>query len=210
MWFLSIVFAVVAALLCVRHYAKRGERKYVLFVVVVSWSIGFFLFLVLPFDLEHTYCQRCLKRNPGTSSACTCLPYPGIDALPTLIPNAYRTTMLLGYLMNDLLRSYIGSGEFTRRGRVKDTLKEFAGFYVPFGLVSIVFLIYLISSQGLTLTAVRMMVTGLFNAIGLFILVAFLGYGLVEVPRRMWYRGDTAGQLRYLQFKVAVQSEVYL
>ncbi|WP_289460342.1 LMBR1 domain-containing protein, partial [Klebsiella pneumoniae] len=86
----------------------------------------------------------------------------GIDALPTLIPHAYRTTMLLGYVMNDLLRSYIGSGEFTQRGRVKDTLKEFAAFYVPFGLVSIVFLIYLLSSQGLTLTAVRMMVSGLF------------------------------------------------
>jgi hypothetical protein len=115
--------------------------------------------------------------------------------------------MLLGYVMNDLLRSYIGSGEFTQRGRIKDTLKGFAAFYVPFGLVSIVFLIYLLFSQGLTLTAVRMMVTGLFNAIGLFILVAFLGYGLVEVPRRLWNRGDTAGQLRYLKFKVAVQSE---
>lgn len=207
MWFLSLIFAVVAALLCLRFYAKRGERKYVLFVVGVSWSIGFFLFLVLPFDLEHAYCKRCLKRNQLDPSVCTCLPYPGIDALPTLIPHAYRTTMLLGYVMNDLLRSYIGSGEFTQRGRVKDTLKEFAAFYVPFGLVSIVFLIYLLSSQGLTLTAVRMMVTGLFNAIGLFILVAFLGYGLVEVPRRLWNRGDTAGQLRYLKFKVAVQSE---
>lgn len=207
MWVLSLVIAVLAALLCVRHYAKVNERKYVLVVVAVSWSIGFFVFLVLPFDLEHAYCQRCLKRNPTDESACTCLPYPGIEALRTLIPNAYRTTMLLGYVMNDLLRSYVGSGEFTRRGKMKDTLKEFASFYVPFTLVSIVFLIYLISSQGLTVTAVRMMVTGLFNAIGLFILVAFLGYGLVEVPRRMWHRGDTAGQLRYLQFKVALQSE---
>jgi len=123
MWFLSLIFAVVAALLCLRFYAKRGERKYVLFVVGVSWSIGFFLFLVLPFDLEHAYCKRCLKRNQLDPSVCTCLPYPGIDALPTLIPHAYRTTMLLGYVMNDLLRSYIGSGESTQRGRVKDTTR---------------------------------------------------------------------------------------
>jgi hypothetical protein len=77
MWFLSLIFAVVAAFLCLRFYAKRGERKYVLFVVGVSWSIGFFLFLVLPFDLEHAYCQRCLKRNQLDPSVCTCLPYPG-------------------------------------------------------------------------------------------------------------------------------------
>ena len=40
-------------------------------------------------------------------------------------------TMLLGYLMNDLLRAYIGSGEFTRRGRWCDALKEAAMFYIP-------------------------------------------------------------------------------
>ena len=45
------------------------------------------------------------------------------------------------------------------------------------------------------------------NTLGLIILVGFLGYGLVEVPRSLWNKGDVAGQLRYLQFKVAVQSE---
>ena len=48
---------------------------------------------------------------------------------------------------------------------------------------------------------------GVVNAVGLFILVAFLGYGLVEVPRELWNKGDTEGQLRYLKFKVAVQSD---
>merc|ERR1719171_103528 len=45
------------------------------------------------------------------------------------------------------------------------------------------------------------------NTLGLIILVGFLGYGLVEVPRSLWNKGDVAGQLRFLQFKVAVQSE---
>ena len=40
------------------------------------------------------------------------------------------------------------------------------------------------------------------NAIGLFILIAFLGYGLVEVPRQLWNKGNTEGQLRYMKFKV--------
>ena len=45
------------------------------------------------------------------------------------------------------------------------------------------------------------------NTLGLIILVGFLGYGLVEVPRSLWNKGDVAGQLRFLQFKVAGQSE---
>ncbi|EOD36667.1 hypothetical protein EMIHUDRAFT_455026, partial [Emiliania huxleyi CCMP1516] len=225
MWVLALAVSILSAALCLRYFARRGERLYVLVVVGTSWSIGFFMFLVLPFDLEHAYCRRCrytsahaaAPRGNETAndviawedqpSDCHCLPHPGIEALPTLIPAAYRVTMLLGYLMNDLLRSYISSGEFTSRGRLRDALRECAFFYVPFTVVGVGFLVYLISRQGLTLTAVRMLVTGLFNAIGLFILVAFLGYGLVEVPRQLWHRADGIGQLRFLRFKVAVLSE---
>jgi len=203
MWVLALAVSILSAALCLRYFARRGERLYVLVVVGTSWSIGFFMFLVLPFDLEHAYCRRCrytsahaaAPRGNETAndviawedqpSHCHCLPHPGIEALPTLIPAAYRVTMLLGYLMNDLLRSYISSGEFTSRGRLRDALRECAFFYVPFTVVGVGFLVYLISRQGLTLTAVRMLVTGLFNAIGLFILVAFLGYGLVEVSRQL-------------------------
>ena len=34
--------------------------------------------------------------------------------------------MLLGYLMNDLLREYVASGEFTRRGKWLAALREAA------------------------------------------------------------------------------------
>ena len=61
---------------------------------------------------------------------------------------------------------------------------------------------YLVVHDGLTFTAIRALCRAFLNTIGLFILVAFLGYGLVEVPRNLWNKGDTLGQLRYLQFKV--------
>ena len=40
-------------------------------------------------------------------------------------------TMLMGYVMNDLIREYINSGEFTRRGRLRDAMREAAIFYIP-------------------------------------------------------------------------------
>eukprot|EP00966_Prymnesium_polylepis_P140436 3244029-Prymnesium_polylepis.1 len=54
---------------------------------------------------------------------------------------------------------------------------------------------------------IRLVGRGMINAIGLFILIAFLGYGLVEVPRMLWNKGNTDGQVRYLKFRVATQSE---
>ena len=53
MWQLSMVLAVVSACLLLRYYREKGTRLYVLVPVGISWSLGFFFFLVLPFDLEN-------------------------------------------------------------------------------------------------------------------------------------------------------------
>ena len=78
---------------------------------------------------------------------------------------------------------------------------------MPAGLVGIVILFWLMIHDGYPFGVVKVIGRGVVNAVGLFILVAFLGYGLVEVPRELWNKGDTEGQLRYLKFKVAVQSD---
>ena len=55
------------------------------------------------------------------------------------------------------------------------------------------------------------------NAYGLSLLILLMGYGLVEVPRGLWFYSDTAWVLKYIQFKlpqlkenaVDAESEVY-
>ena len=54
---------------------------------------------------------------------------------------------------------------------------------------------------------VKLLCRGMINAIGLFILVALLSYGLVEVPRHLWNKGNVMGLFRFHQFRVAVQSD---
>ena len=99
MWVLALAVSILSAALCLRYFARRGERLYVLVVVGTSWSIGFFMFLVLPFDLEHAYCRRCrytsahaaAPRGNETAndviawedqpSDCHCLPHPGLSLI---------------------------------------------------------------------------------------------------------------------------------
>ena len=127
MWFLGAGSGLVIALLLLRHYAEPETRLYIKALVAFSWMLGFFHFLVLPFDIEHAFCRRCLEgsaelgRDPDS---CRCLPAPGIEVLPDLIFWAYGITMLLGYVMNDLVMGYINSGEFSRRGRLRDSLRD--------------------------------------------------------------------------------------
>jgi hypothetical protein len=150
--------------------------------------------------------------TPGLGGAvpaneCACFPSVGLEMLSDIIPVCYGLTMLNGYLMNDLLRSYLDSGEFTRRGRFKDAGKDAAIFYVPALLLGLVFVVYMVVHDGLTFDGIRALGRGFINAIGLFLLIAFLGYGFVEVPRDLFNKANTEGLLRYFKFRVAVQSE---
>jgi hypothetical protein len=41
------------------------------------------------------------------------------------------------------------------------------------------------------------------NAMGLFQVILLLGYGLVAIPKVLWYRGDLKATLKYSQFKTS-------
>ena len=90
MWVLSLVLSVVAAVALLRYYAEAGTKLYVLVPVAISWSLGFFFFLVLPFDLENAFCRMCHELRPD--GPCNCLAGSaglGMEALNSLIPGAY-------------------------------------------------------------------------------------------------------------------------
>ena len=212
MWFLGYLASFVIAIGLVRYYAEPRTNWGVMAIVTISWGLGFSYFLVLPFDIANAFCTNCDQLAHGggfntTTYACGCLPTAGIEFLADLIPVVYLITMLLGYVMNDLLRGYLDSGEFTRRGRLKDALVDAAYFYVPAMIIGICFLIYMLATTSLKLSTMQGLGKGLVNAIGLFILICFMSYGLVEVPRHLWNLGNTEGLLRYHKFRVAVQSE---
>ena len=92
MWFLGALVAAVAAISLLRNYAEPETKLYILSVVGFSWALSFTIFLVLPFDLEHTFCRRCIqiaKETGGEIDACRCMPSPSIELLPTVITIAY-------------------------------------------------------------------------------------------------------------------------
>jgi hypothetical protein len=47
------------------------------------------------------------------------------------------------------------------------------------------------------------------NAYGLIIVIALLGYGLVEVPKKIWRKTDREGTMRYYQYKAYLHLEQY-
>ena len=91
MWQAGLVVAVAAAVWLLRYYMEKGTRLYVMIPVVISWSLGFAFFLVLPFDLEYAFCRKCRADGKIPEGDCACLMPQGmgIEVLLTGIPIAY-------------------------------------------------------------------------------------------------------------------------
>ena len=49
--------------------------------------------------------------------------------------------------------------------------------------------------------AIMAFVMGLANAYGLVFVIFFLGHGLVDVPKKLWFNGNRDVLLRYYEFK---------
>lgn len=66
-------------------------------------------------------------------------------------------------------------------------------------LLGLVFLFYAKAPSNL-----RAYIMALSNSWGLVLVVIFMGYGMVDVPRRLWHKGDNARELRRISFKASV------
>ena len=126
------------------------------------------------------------------------------EALYVLWQVVYWSSQVLTWLLLPMMQSYATAGEFTVMGRIKTALISNGLFYASYLVLAIVFLIVLVS-KGVAINkeSLYSIVTTASNTWGLFCLVFLLGYGLVEVPRVCWRRGDVRLLLRESYFKIA-------
>lgn len=151
--------------------------------VFVSWLLVFSsLTFLLPLDLE-----------PSTH--------------PVMVPvweAVYWLAFTLTWVWVPLLQGYYLAGEFTPGQKLKASLRMNAKFYAVSGLLLLAFCVYLGASGNFNSTSqVLGFVVCLGNVYGLVLSVLLLGYGLVDVPRRLWSAGDTELRLEQAYFEAA-------
>lgn len=115
----------------------------------------------------------------------------------------YWSSQFLTWLMLPLLQSYSKAGEFTAVGRLKYALYSNTVYYGIYLAMFFLFLFYAIS-KGIPMNfdSLKVLVVSASNTWGLFWLVVLLGYGLVEVPRRLFHKADHDYRLRRAYFDV--------
>ncbi|XP_064088689.1 LMBR1 domain-containing protein 2 homolog [Macrobrachium nipponense] len=120
----------------------------------------------------------------------------------------YWTSQFLTWLILPLMQSYTKAGDFTFGTKLRSALIDNAIYYGSYLLIVGILLLYIaLTDLGLDGSKLRAIAASASNTWGLFWLVLLLGYGLVEVPRSLWYSASTLHTLHHAYFRAAKLSQ---
>ncbi|CAD5216237.1 unnamed protein product [Bursaphelenchus xylophilus] len=168
---------------------------------------------MLPLDISITFYHKCLvdeKRimnmTHNEASDLNCEEPKGYlkeDFLLHVWRIVYWSSQLLTWILLPIMQSYTKGGSFTAMGRLKFALYNNIIYYTMYLVLFVFLLIYAISKGvSMNLDHLKVLIISASNTWGFLFLVVLLGYGLVEVPRKLWEAGLKERRLQRTYFEV--------
>ncbi|KAJ1730839.1 hypothetical protein LPJ61_002813 [Coemansia biformis] len=97
---------------------------------------------------------------------------------------------LLTWVVLPVMMSYVDSGAFTFKGRLRESIWSNVQFYGISGAIGLVVVGYVAVTRGVFGADLVAFLMAAANFWGLFLVITFMGVGLVAIPRKLWRRGD--------------------
>ncbi|KAI8081328.1 LMBR1-like membrane protein-domain-containing protein [Halteromyces radiatus] len=189
------LFFLVASL--VFFYSNiKTQPWYVSIVSVIGWFFPFWIVLLLPLDMASSLYEGCdmLCRRPFT--------WVSQSFLYIAWRTIYWTSFCLTWMLIPMMQAYVNSGDIKVIKRLKSAAQVNIRFYMIYVIIGIIGLIYLFFKGGITTREdLQGFVMAMANSWGLFLVIMFMGYGLIAVPRKLWYASDTKRHLNELYKK---------
>ena len=189
---LSSLFLLSAFLVC--HFSSPNTSFSIKLLVVFSFGLGFSGVALLPVDLTITtvydqdYEQRITPNDTYGFWLVT-----------------YWSTFLLGFLVLPLIREALLSGHFTTHTRLQAGCRAAIKGYIVLlvlGVVGVAFMMFKLKSWNVVPV---LMAIG--NTYGLLLVSLLLGYGLVDLPKKIWRQANPAMELRRTQIMASNADE---
>ncbi|KAJ2786888.1 hypothetical protein GGI15_001157 [Coemansia interrupta] len=185
-----------------------GDRKrcawYVQLASVTSWYLPFTIVFILPFDFSSTLYRRC-ELNCDEP-----LGYISSEFTRRLWFVLYWFMYTLTWLVLPIMMSYVDSGAFSFKARLRESAWSNLQFYGISGVVGLVLVGYVVLTRRIVGTDLVAFMMALANFWGLFLVITFMGFGLVSIPRKLWRQGDLVLELSKIQSRaVAYKDKAY-
>lgn len=173
---------IIASGWIVQHFASPGTSILIKLLAIISFALGFGGIALLPIDLTAT-----TKYEEETENV-----QPNETYTSWLV--TYWSTFLLAWTILPLVRESLRSGQFTFRSRFAVGCRKAVRGYILLLLVAVVSILVMAVKMHSWHVIPVLMALG--NTYGLLLVSLLLGYGLVDVPRKLWQMANPQYELR--------------
>ncbi|CAD6195256.1 unnamed protein product [Caenorhabditis auriculariae] len=204
-WFFSLT------LFLINKYSNPKKQNFIVTIsTFLGWFFSFIIIFVLPRDVSITFYEKCeieRERTFNASGTVLVCELPGGYVKDNVLLNLWRvvywTAQLLTWIVLPLLQSYATAGDFTKIGKIKAAVYNNALYYGVYAVFFVSLVIYaLLKGVAINAEHMKVILVSASNTWGLFLLVVLLGYGLVELPRSLWYTGRRTFRLNKVYFDI--------
>lgn len=186
---LEIGICIIISILLVLYYSRRGTNPLVLITAATTWCLNFILIVFLPYDIFYTYSG---KEEDEIIK----------DILSIGYKFLYWTLFICSWIFVPLMQEYEDSGDFTKKRKLIRSIKNNLIFYGILAAVAITFLVV-----GIIISTSETFWTLLFNImncsylIGLLLFYFLIGYSIINLPIKTFYKIDYEKQIKYLEWR---------
>jgi MFS family permease len=197
---LELILVPILIAYVLSYFSDRKQSSWwVMSMAFMSWTLAFLSIFLIPVDLSSTIYRSCLQESGADCKK----PFSYVEEefLILLWKAIYWVAYVLTWLLIPLTISYVNSGEFGVIRKLKVAIKDNLLMYTIIIVLLGVFSVYIITTRHFNNQEFMAYMMALANAYGLFLVILFLGYGLVDIPRRYWHlanRQETLQRLEYL------------
>ena len=167
---------IIIIILILLYYLRKNINPIVFLLTLVSWIFNAYIIVLLPYDIYlSNYDKQNLLVNKLKSN---------IRLLYSII---YWTTMICSWILIPLMTKYEGSGYFTRKEKLLDSIKKNLLFY---GIVILIGIsLFALAYFKLKEEYINYFLKNCFNftyLYGFFFLILLLGYSIPKLPKNIY------------------------
>ncbi|KAM7542478.1 hypothetical protein Aperf_G00000016730 [Anoplocephala perfoliata] len=210
--FVLILFFVLT--LYSSYYYGQWNRQPVVCTIsyTIGWLISFLFVGVLPIDISSTFAYQNEIHNVSMDLASSYFIFVDMHTLNVFWISVYWAAQLLTWIILPIMESYAGSGEFTALRKLRSAVIDNALIYGSYLAIFICVMVYLFIKKTIPFdaSALKVLLITTSNTWGLFLVILFLGYGLVEVPRSIFISASPNRRLRFAYFTLSKRYLQYI
>ncbi|KCV71177.1 hypothetical protein H696_02129 [Fonticula alba] len=212
---LFILELVVAAALVGRLLWWYGQRLktewFVYLFAFIGWFAAFSVIGSLPVDILSGRYRECLAEAALSGELCQePIIYMDFDAMTYYWRTLYWSAFTLTWSICPFHQAFVNAGGFTYLQKAWIALRTNLILYSLMGAAGLVGLIIILSTQKLGFADLFDLIIALANIYGLVMIVGFMGYGFVELPRTLWRNSNRIRRMHYLEFYTESRYQDYV